>query len=231
MGKYFFYYTKAESVRWLGHLDILRAFERALRRTDLRVSFTQGFNPRIRINFASPLGTGITGDAEPAVIELEDAMVPAEVEAALNAVLPPGIQIHGCEDIPDAGRRDLLNSFDRAEYQFTCASPELFSEESCKSAVVEMLSRDDIPVVREREGRTRTVNVRPYLQELEFQNLEPGNCRTVWRAIVGIGESGNVRPSEIADALGTHLPGLKLRRAHRLGLRKSVETVSTSESN
>jgi radical SAM-linked protein len=231
MGKYFFYYTKSESVRWLGHLDILRAFERALRRTDLHVSFSQGFNPRIRINFASPLGTGITGDAEPAVIELDDAMQPGEVEAALNAVLPPGIRIHGCEDIPDAGRKDLLNSFDRAEYRITCAALEPFTEESCRCAVEALLAEEDIPVVREREGRTRTVNVRPFLQELEFKQLEPGNGRSIWRAIVGIGESGNVRPSEIADALGTHLPGLKLRRAHRLGLKKSVETVSMPESN
>src|SRR5580704_15246674 len=74
MPKYLFYFAKAESVRWLGHLDILRAFERAVRRAELPIAFTLGFNPRVRINFASALSTGITGSAEPAVLELTDAM-------------------------------------------------------------------------------------------------------------------------------------------------------------
>jgi radical SAM-linked protein len=226
MGKYFFYYTKADSVRWLGHLDVLRAFERALRRTSLHVSFTQGFNPRIRINFASPLGTGITGDAEPAVIELDDSAAPDAVEASLNEVLPPGIRIHGVEEIPDAGRRDLLNSFDRAEYRIVCGGEATVTPDACEAAVRALLDAEEIPVVREREGRTRTVNVRPFLHELAFLETEESSGKTIWHAVVGIGESGNIRPAEIADALAVYLPGVKLKRAHRTRLRKSADEIS-----
>jgi len=58
MPKYLLTFEKAEPVRWLGHLDILRTFERAIRRAALPIAFSNGFNPRERIAFASALSTG-----------------------------------------------------------------------------------------------------------------------------------------------------------------------------
>jgi len=57
MSKYLFNFEKGESVRWLGHLDILRTFERAIRRAGLPIAFSNGFNPRERLVFASALST------------------------------------------------------------------------------------------------------------------------------------------------------------------------------
>ena len=97
------------------------------------------------------------------------------------------------------------------------------NHDSLHAAAAALMAASEIPVVREREGRTRTVNVRPFLHELAFLSMDTSTGRTVWHAVVGIGESGNVRPAEIADALGLHLQGVKLRRAHRTRLRKSAD--------
>ena len=69
--KYLVTFEKGESVRWLGHLDLLRTFERAIRRAELPIAFSAGFNPRERLAFASALGVGVTGEAELATIELD----------------------------------------------------------------------------------------------------------------------------------------------------------------
>src|SRR5689334_5202192 len=123
MPKYLLLFEKAESVRWLGHLDILRTFERAIRRAGLPIAFSNGFNPRERISFASALSTGVTGGAEPALLELT-ASLPVEILIRqLNDSLPPGIRIGTCEEVPEAGSRDVLNAFDRAEYSVVCACP------------------------------------------------------------------------------------------------------------
>jgi len=123
MPKYLFTFQKTEPVRWLGHLDILRTFERAIRRAALPIAFSAGFNPRERISFASALSTGVTGAAEPAILELTEPLDPAEIERRLNEALPPALRIGPCEEIPDAGSRDVLNAFDRADYEVVCPCP------------------------------------------------------------------------------------------------------------
>lgn len=226
MPKYLFYFEKAESVRWLGHLDILRAFERAVRRAELPIAFSLGFNPRVRINFASALSTGITASAEPAVIELVDTLPPSEVENRLNSVLPPGIRVSECSEIPELGRRDLLNSFDRAEYTIVCAVPDGsdFSDEQARAAAAALLNQSEILISRERDGRTKTLDIRPMITSMDFAGRSSVNNRPMWQAVVSIGEGGNVKPGDLAFALSTLLPGLTLRRAHRGRLLTSSET-------
>src|SRR5690349_8902503 len=104
--KYLIKFEKGEPVRWLGHLDILRTFERAIRRAELPISFTAGFNPRERIAFASALSVGVTGAEEPATIELTESLPGEEVVERLNAKLPPGLRLQSAVPIPDAGSRD-----------------------------------------------------------------------------------------------------------------------------
>src|ERR1044071_4406302 len=109
MPKYLFTFEKSETVRWLGHLDILRTFERAIRRAELPIAFTAGFNPREKLAFASALSTGTTGAEDPPTIELTVSLTGNEVASRLNDKLPPGIRIRSAVPIPDAGSRDLLN--------------------------------------------------------------------------------------------------------------------------
>src|SRR2546426_2254200 len=95
--KYLILFEKGDSARWLGHLDILRTFERAIRRAELPIAFSSGFNPRERIAFASALSVGVTASAEPATVELTDPVAPEELVERLNAKLPPGIQLRHAE--------------------------------------------------------------------------------------------------------------------------------------
>src|SRR5262249_26786846 len=144
-------------------LDILRTFERAIRRAGLPIAFSNGFNPRERLAFASALSTGTTGGAEPAVLELTDPLAPEEVAARLNEALPPGIRLRSCEEILEAGSRDLLNGYTRAEYEIVCACPPAMDAETVRTAIDTLLSQAQICVTREREGRTKTVDIRPAL--------------------------------------------------------------------
>src|SRR6266700_2916279 len=101
--KYLITFEKGEPVRWLGHLDMLRTFERAIRRAELPIAFSTGFNPRERITFASALGVGVTGGAELMTIELTDTVEPPAIVADLNDKLPAGIQILEAREIPEVG--------------------------------------------------------------------------------------------------------------------------------
>jgi radical SAM-linked protein len=226
MPKYLFSFEKGESVRWLGHLDILRTFERAIRRAGLPIAFSSGFNPRERLAFASALSTGITGSAERATLELTDSLPPEAIQAALNAALPPGLRVHTCEELSDGGAKERLNAFDRAAYTVVCACPPDTSVEEAETRVRELLAQPQIAITREREGRTKIVDIRPYLYHLALRPESQeslANARLTLEMVVNLGESGTARPAEIITALAEHLPGLTLRRAHRVRLLTAEE--------
>ena len=88
-----FRFTKGEPVRFVGHLDLMRVFERAMRRSDFPIAYSQGFNPRPRMSFASGLTLGATSEWELCQLDLARDLSRAEIEAAveqLRTQLPPG---------------------------------------------------------------------------------------------------------------------------------------------
>src|SRR5258708_8810438 len=169
--KYLITFEKGESVRWLGHLDILRTFERAIRRAELPIAFSTGFNPRERIAFANALSTGVTGAAELATIEFTDPVEPSTIVNSLNEKLPPGIQLQTAQEIPEAGSRDLLNSYSRAEIRVTCACGPSTSLESAQASAASLLSRTQISIEREREGKVKKMDIRPLIRSIEAAEL------------------------------------------------------------
>ncbi len=225
MPKYLLIFEKSESVRWLGHLDILRTFERAIRRAGLPVAFSTGFNPRERIAFASALSTGVTAGAEPAVLELTEAVEPMSLLEGLNVTLPPGIRISDCQEIPDSGSRDLLNRYDRADYEVVCACAPDTEPTEIECAIQALLARPQWEVVRAREGRSRTLDIRPYLFALSLVPKSLTVNRLTIAMTVAIGEGGNVKPPEVITLLAERVPGLTLRRAYRARLLASTTTL------
>lgn len=214
--KYLIKFEKGEPVRWLGHLDILRTFERAIRRAELPISFTAGFNPRERIAFASALSVGVTGAEEPATIELTEALPGEEVVERLNAKLPPGLRLQSADPIPDAGSRDLLNSFYCAEVVITCVCSQEITESEAERAARKLLGRDKLLVRREREGRLKEVDIRPLIQDIFVKSPQDG--RIPFIMLLKLSGEGTAKPAEIIELLAEDLPGLAIRRVHRARL-------------
>lgn len=226
MPKYLLIFEKNESVRWLGHLDILRTFERAIRRAGLPVAFTTGFNPRERIAFASALSTGVTAGAEPAVLEMTDPVAPATLQTELNATLPPGIRIVACQEIPDAGSRDLLNRYSQAEYEVVCACAPDTDAAEVEKAIQTLLAQPRWEVVRAREGRSKSLDIRPYVSALSLVPNSLTHDRLTLAMTVALGEAGNAKPPEVITLLAESIAGLTLRRAHRVRLLSTEPVVA-----
>jgi hypothetical protein len=96
-------FTKGKSLRFVGHLDLMRAFERAMRRSRFPVGYSQGFNPRPRMAFASALTLGATSECELCQLELAEDLTEERLRAELDALgrhLPPGLDVLGAWAIP-----------------------------------------------------------------------------------------------------------------------------------
>jgi radical SAM-linked protein len=93
-------FSKHGKVRFVGHRDVARAFERAFRITELPIAFTQGFSPRPRVSFGLALSVGYESDAEYLDVELSEP-VDADLPAQLTAALPEGITVVGTAPLAD----------------------------------------------------------------------------------------------------------------------------------
>ncbi len=216
MPKYLLVFEKGESVRWLSHLDIHRTFERAIRRAGLPIAFSAGFNPRERLSFVSALGTGITGANELMVLELTEPLALDAIRTQLNGVFPSGIQVLESHEIPDTAVKLLPKEIDRAEYRVVCACTKETSSETIQEAICNLLAQDEIMIARERDGRTRHANIRPFLFALHLLPERESDTRILLSMILGQSESGTARPQEIVTALQLATPDLTLRRSQRV---------------
>jgi radical SAM-linked protein len=214
--KYLILFEKGEPVRWLGHLDILRTFERAIRRAELPIAFTAGFNPREKLAFASALSVGVTGAEEPATVELTEPLDGSEVVERLNANLPPGIRLLCARPIADAGSRDLLNSYHTAELEVTCDCAEASTNDLMLRITSDLLKQEKLVVQRQREGRAKEVDIRPLIRDIFVRG--PEERRITFIMLMALGGEGTAKPAEVIDLVAERAPGLSIRRIRRVRL-------------
>ncbi len=116
-----FSFSKTGPAMFISHLDLMTVMERALARAGYRARFTEGFNPKPRLEFASPLGLGIASQGEIACIDLHDFDSESSFSSRMNAVLPSGIAIRKSALIPPPQplfpRRSLMSACWGAEYK------------------------------------------------------------------------------------------------------------------
>ena len=90
-------FCKKGSLKYISHLDIVRLFQRAVRRAELKVSISQGFTPHYRIGFSNALKLGVESEGENAVFTMDGWMDPEEFKNRINEKLPEGVKIISCK--------------------------------------------------------------------------------------------------------------------------------------
>ncbi|MEF9879478.1 MAG: TIGR03936 family radical SAM-associated protein [Clostridia bacterium] len=94
-------FEKGTELRYIGHLDLMRLMQRALRRSGLPIQYSNGFNPHIRLSFAAPLSVGVVGLRELMEVPLIEAVAPDAFITAMNQVLPSCLQIKACKPMQE----------------------------------------------------------------------------------------------------------------------------------
>lgn len=190
-------YAKMGPARFLGHRELLRAFDRAVRRAGLRVQYSQGFSPRAQLSFPPPLPVGAEGSAELFSIELAANLDAREVYAALASELV-ALPISNVRVQRRVSRSAWAGLF-TASYSITPDWADVVPEERLQGAVAELLAAETLTVRRETKSRVRTVDIRPDIHSLQ---VSAGN---VLEARLGITEQALVKPDEVVSVLGSAL--------------------------
>ena len=109
-------FRKYGVMKFIGHLDIMRFFQKVMRRADIPIAFTGGYSPHMIMSFANPLGVGLTSDGEYFDIELTE---PIDFEAAverMNATMVEGIEVVNMVEISDDKKRTGMSIVAAADY-------------------------------------------------------------------------------------------------------------------
>lgn len=167
-----FTYEKGEAIKFIGHQDEFRLWERTLRRADLPLLYKQGFNPQPHIQFAAPLGLGMTGRAE-----LMDAIfsppVPLDdLARRIPEKLPPGVLLHGLEevDVKTAALQALTIGADYTILLF--AEPGEIADGLIQSRIDAFLAKTEEWRQRERSGEKYRYNLRPLVFVLRYHGYD-----------------------------------------------------------
>lgn len=103
-------------MKFIGHLDIMRYFQKAMRRADIDICYSEGFSPHQIMSFAAPLGVGITSDGEYLDIEVHESKSTKEAMADLNAMMVEGVENHRiCKTSGQCKNSDVLSCRSRLQ--------------------------------------------------------------------------------------------------------------------
>ena len=153
-------FEKGAPLRYIGHLDLMRTVQRALRRSNLPVKYSNGFNPHIRLSFAAPLSVGVIGLRELMEVPVEDGLTEDAFVTRMNAVLPSCLQIRFCRSVPDEFPA-LMSLVAGADYRITFAK----TEEGKKAAAQfdAFMALDSYVAQRRTKSGENPCDIRPFV--------------------------------------------------------------------
>jgi radical SAM-linked protein len=200
-------FAKGEPIKYISHLDLMRTWERALRRAQVPLAYSKGFNPRPKISIASALPVGFTGRGEVMDIVLSRHTSPSNFAKRLKPHLPPGLEVLSVEEVY-LRLPSLQSQMRYAEYRVVVESEKTLAE--MEKRVEEVLSAQSLPRQRERKGRVTEYDLRPLIDDLWIEGLgsvrSPDRRREETACVLGMrlqsDSQATGRPDEVLEAMG-----------------------------
>ncbi|MBC7262926.1 MAG: DUF2344 domain-containing protein [Chloroflexi bacterium] len=200
-------FTKTGALKYISHLDLMRLWERALRRAGLPLVFSQGFNPQPKIIIAAALPIGISGRAEVMDVFLETPMPTLEVAKMLPSCLPDEVRLVSIEEVP-WDEPSLQVRMRTAEYEARVPAEWTLSE--LRKRVATFLAASEIWHERRSKGKTKRYDLRSLVEDVRVIGREGEHFRLSLRLKHEPGATG--RPDDVLAALGVMKPGVEIER-------------------
>lgn len=192
-------FVKQGPLRYTGHLDLHKLWERAARRADLPLAYSQGFHPQPKMNMAAALPLGFSSRCEVLDMKLEQDVPLDDLPTRLNRTLPSGLQVLEVEQVEERAPA-LQTQVRSAEYEVNLTGA--MDEMELKRRIDSLNESKTIP----RERRGKIYDLRPLIEEL---HVSPDG-KIFMRLAAREGATG--RPEEVLDMLGIAFEGTRIER-------------------
>ena len=194
-------FRRGVEVKFISHLDIIRLWQRAMRRAGIELAYSEGFNPHPRISLAAPLALGVTSEAELMDIYTSRLVPQHSFSAGVGRQLPPGMEIiqvyHIAPTLPS-----LQAQVRFAEYMVEAAATE---DKSCvEEAIASLLAKESLPWQHQRDTGPRKYDLRQLIDDLWLEDWQDG-CASIGMRL-RCDSKGSGRPEQVIKALGLEPP-------------------------
>ena len=165
-------FTKTGAMKFVGHLDTMRYFQKAVRRAELPAAFSGGYSPHMIMSFAAPLGVGTTSLGEYFDIELTETVPTKEIEKRLNAVMAEGVTVSSARKVEDGKASTAMALVAAADYLVGFRPGREPVCPSWREQLSDFLAQKELLVTKKTKRSEKTVDIRPYIYRMEL--LEDG---------------------------------------------------------
>ncbi len=188
-------FRKYGVLRFIGHLDVMRFFQKLMRRADIPIAFTGGYSPHMIMSFASPLGIGLTSDGEYLDIELTAPVDSLEAVKRMNKECAEGIEVISIRQIPDEKKMTGMTILAAADYLVSVKEGTL--PENWKEGFSDFMAQKEIRVIKQTKRSEREVDIRPLIYRWEIRG------ESIFLQLAA-GSAENLKPDLV---MGTFLSG------------------------
>lgn len=183
-------FAKLGVVRFIGHLDFMRYFQKAFRRTDINVLYSKGFNPHMIMSFAQPLGVGVQSYGDYFDVEVDDNETISSMKDKLNAVMAEGVEVLDVIKLPD-NSINAMASVASAGYDLVFDNSNPVTKEMINS----FMSMSEVMFTKETKKSERTFNIMEFIFDAKLVDEN-----TIY-FLVDSSSAGNLKPQAALEAM------------------------------
>ncbi|GAB6149216.1 TIGR03936 family radical SAM-associated protein [Clostridium novyi] len=204
--RYLIKYTKGDEIKYVAHLDLMRTIQRILRRSELPVEYSKGFNPHIILSIAQPLSVGVASKGEYMDVEFKEEVDEKVIKDTLNNNTPIGIEIldvkKAKEKLGEKKTPPSMAAVKAADYKIVlkCVDQDIV-EEGLKS----LLSLDEWKIMKKTKKGEKEVNIRALIKNIDFEIKEN---KLYINTLVSCGSVDNLSAQIMSDYIKEHVDGI-----------------------
>lgn len=194
-------FAKYGVMKFIGHLDVMRFFQKAIRRADIDIKYSEGFSPHQIMSFAAPLGVGIESTGEYLDIEVNSMTSTDEIKEALNRVMVEGMEVLTVKQLPDTVK-NAMASVAAAGYIVVAAFPV----DEIERKLADFYTQEHIPVTKTTKKSVMEIDIKPGIFELKAGNginlpKKETNSLPAIYMLLDASSGGNIKPSMVMEEL------------------------------
>ncbi len=199
-------YEKNDEVKYLGHLDTVTVFDRVFRRSDIKIKFSEGFNPRPNFVFALPSGSGLISKSEYIEIELDEDEKHdmKHIIESLNTLLPIGFRILEGKYVDN--NKSLMAKVNSSKYEINVFFKDIEDKEyeDIFGRIIEIFNKETILTKKKtkKQDKQEMIDIKPYIMEISFDKITDNNLKGICINLYSkAGSVQNLRPDYIIKVI------------------------------
>lgn len=196
-------FIKVGDMIYISHLDVQRLLQRAFRRANVELAFSQGFNPHPKMSYGNALALGVESYGEYVDIEIKDDIGSQELMDRINNQLPDGMQFEKCIEL-EGGERALAANIMFGDYEFEIENINKLDEETILKNLEKLKSSESILTTRRnKKKRIVEVDIRPLIKTIDIKKVD--NEKIVVSSILATGSKQNLNTNVFVPKLLEYL--------------------------